>query len=337
MASSGRTPASRPAGPRPVGPRPLEVVPSGVDYPHVLRTPSASVGMSLLGVVVGLLTFVTVAPLVTQGLAALFWLAVGRPGEFADTYRMLVAYEHPFGLVAGHLGIAMLIPISAGLLWVLHRVRPAYLVSVVARVRWPLFWLSLGVAAVVLNGLLLAQNAADGRLELTPTPQAGAWVFIAVVLVTSPLQAAAEEVFFRGYLMQAFGSMVATPWFGILASAAVFAGFHGVQNVPLFLDRFAFGVLAGWLVVKTGGLEAGIAAHVVNNIFAFVYAALTTSVAGIKAVSEVGWIDAAWDIARFGLFAAVAFVVARRLRVETTTAGPDAASGRASGSRPRRV
>ena len=313
-------------GSRMPAPRPLEVVPDGRDYTHVLRTPGASVGMSLLGVVVGVLTFVTVAPMVTQGLAGLFWLAVGRPGEFGDTYRMLVRYEHPFGLVAGHLGLAMLIPISAGLLWVLHRVHPAYLISVRARVRWPLFWASLAIAAIVLNVLLLAQNASDGELGLTPSPQTGAWVFIAVVLVTSPLQAAAEEVFFRGYLMQAFGSMVATPWFGIIASAAVFAAFHGTQNLPLFLDRFAFGVLAGWLVVKTGGLEAGIAAHVVNNVFAFAYAALTSSVAGVRAVTEVGWIDAAWDLSRFGLFAAVAFVVARRLGVETTT-GAQAAPG----------
>ena len=41
------------------------------------------------------------------------------------------------------------------------------------------------------------------------------------------------------------------------------------QNPPLFFDRFAFGLVAGVLVVLTGGLEAGIAMHVLNNWLAF--------------------------------------------------------------------
>ena len=72
--------------------------------------------------------------------------------------------------------------------------------------------------------------------------------------------------------MQALGSLVARPWFGVVVSAVVFALLHGLQNPPLFVDRLAFGLLAGWLVWRTGGLEAGIAAHVVNNVFAYVMA-----------------------------------------------------------------
>ena len=34
---------------------------------------------------------------------------------------------------------------------------------------------------------------------------------------------------------------------------------HGAQSCPVFFDRFAFGVVAGVLVMLTGGLEAGIA------------------------------------------------------------------------------
>ena len=95
----------------------------------------------------------------------------------------------------------------------------------------------------------------------------------------------AEEVFFRGYLLQALGSLVAQPWFGVVVSAVVFALLHGTQNLPLFVDRLAFGLLAGVLVWRTGGLEAGIAAHVVNNVFAYVIAGLTTSIAALKAIS----------------------------------------------------
>ena len=110
------------------------------------------------------------------------------------------------------------------------------------------------------------------------------WGFLVVIMLTSPLQATAEEVFFRGYLMQALGSLVAQPWFGVVVSAVVFALLHGTQNLPLFLDRLGFGLLAAVLVWRTGGLEAGIAAHIINNVFAYVLAGLTTSVAEIRAI-----------------------------------------------------
>ena len=82
----------------------------------------------------------------------------------------------------------------------------------------------------------------------------------------------------------------------------------------------SLGVLAGLLVVRTGGLEAGIAAHVANNVTSFALAALTSSVAAIKAISEVTWVVAGWDIARFAIFAALAVWLARGLKPQRVTA-----------------
>ena len=70
----------------------------------------------------------------------------------------------------------------------------------------------------------------------------------------------------------------------MVVSSVVFALLHGTQNLPLFVDRLAFGLLAAVLVWRTGGLEAGIAAHVINNVFAYSVAGLTTSVAALKAI-----------------------------------------------------
>ena len=79
-------------------------------------------------------------------------------------------------------------------------------------------------------------------------------------------------------------------------SSLVFALLHGTQNLPLFADRLAFGLLAALLVWRTGGLEAGIAAHVINNVFAYLIAGLTTSVAELKGISGIGWVDATFDV-----------------------------------------
>ena len=149
-----------------------------------------------------------------------------------------------------------------------------------------------------------------------------------MILLTSPLQAIAEEVFFRGYLLQALGSLVAQPWFGVVVSAVVFALLHGVQNPPLFAARLAFGLLAGVLVWRTGGLEAGIAAHIVNNVFAYGIAGLTTSIASLKAIREITWADAAFDVGGFALFAVLAYVLFRLLRLpQPGRPGPDALAG----------
>ena len=72
-------------------------------------------------------------------------------------------------------------------------------------------------------------------------------------------------------------------------------------------------------MVLTGGLEAGIAAHAVNNVAAYAYAMFTTSVAELRAVSAISWGDAFWDIAGFALFAVVAWRIARAMRLATVT------------------
>ena len=113
----------------------------------------------------------------------------------------------------------------------------------------------------------------------------------------------------------------------MVASALLFALFHGTQNLPLFLDRFGFGLLAGVLVVRTGGLEAGIAAHVANNVSAFVWAGLTSTIADVKATRVIGWLDAGVDLLGFALFTAAALWLGRRMAPATTTPGAVSPTG----------
>ena len=83
------------------------------------------------------------------------------------------------------------------------------------------------------------------------------------------------------------------------------------------LDRLGFALLAGLLVWRTGGLEAGIAAHAINNVFAYVYAGLTTSVATIKGLQGISWVDAGFDVGGFALFAVLAYVLSRLMKLRT--------------------
>ena len=299
--------------------------PPGVRYPHVLEVGEADgaprwlpVVRGLFGVGLGLLTFLALTPVVIQLALAIGWSLAGNPGSFADYAAAGRAFETPAGMVASHLGLAVLLPLSWALVLVVHRVHPRWLHSVQPGFRWRYGLGALLIGLLVLNGVLFLTGQ-GWTWQLQPQPDFG-W-FLVAILLTSPLQAAAEEYFFRGYLLQALQSALRGPWLGVVASALLFALFHGTQNLPLFLDRFGFGLLAGVLVVRTGGLEAGIAAHVANNVSAFVWAGLTSTIADVKATRVIGWLDAGVDLLGFALFTAAALWLGRRMALATTTPG----------------
>jgi membrane protease YdiL (CAAX protease family) len=257
--------------------------------------------------------FILLTAVVSQAVVTLVWSLTSGDYPYASYYREAFGFERPIGMLATNLGIAVLIPISWVLMQAVHQMRPRWLSSVRPGIRWRYLLGCLVIAVVSLNGVLLLSTLVDEPLRFSPQP--GFWGFLLVIVLTSPLQAVAEEVFFRGYLMQALGSLVAQPWFGVVVSAVVFALLHGLQNPALFVARLAFGLLAGVLVWRTGGLEAGIAAHIVNNVFAYTIAGLTTSIATLKAIREISWVDAAFDIGGFALFAALAYALFRLLRL----------------------
>jgi uncharacterized protein len=260
--------------------------PDGASYPQILRGQWYAWWRSAAGVILGLSLFLLVTTVVSQALVMVFWATTAGDQPYRDYFTKAFAFELPTGMLAVNLGLATLIPIA---------------------------W-----ALMAMNGVMLLSTTVGKPLSIQT--QQDFWAFLAVIVLTSPLQAAAEEIFFRGYLLQALGSLVTRPWFGVIASSVVFALLHGTQNVPLFVDRLAFGLLAGLLVWRTGGLEAGIAAHVINNVFAYLIAGLTTSVAALKAIKGIGWVDAAFDVGGFALFAVLAYALSRVMKLRTRVA-----------------
>lgn len=291
--------------------------PGGLTYPVSLQGPGQEPFRLLFGAILAVSGFVLAVPLLAQGLLALGWVTLGGNLSFGAYSDAASAYELPEGLAATHLALASLLLVAWLAYRYLHGREPRWLVSVQPGWRGRYLVVCLGVAVVVLNAALWSSFVL-GMPDFGPA-QPGWLGFLVVLLITSPLQAIAEEVFFRGYLLQAIGSATGKAWMGIVGTALLFALFHGTQNPALFVHRFAFGLLAGWLVLRTGGLEAGIAAHVVNNLFAFGYALFTGGVAATKAVSEITWTKAGFDVAGFALFALVAVWLGARFNLATTT------------------
>lgn len=148
--------------------------------------------------------------------------------------------------------------------------------SVVGRLRWRWFArcgvVALTIHAVAYSGSFVAA-VAQGE-SLAPTfHMPRTLVLLALTLILVPLQSAAEEYVFRGYLMQAIGSWLRHPAFAILLPVPLFVLGH--EYGPLGMtDVAAFAVAAGWLTWRTGGLEAAMALHIVGNVSGLALAAV---------------------------------------------------------------
>ncbi|MEZ5202681.1 MAG: hypothetical protein R2742_15890 [Micropruina glycogenica] len=68
-------------------------------------------------------------------------------------------------------------------------------------------------------------------------------------------------------------------------------------------------------------MEAAIGAHVINNLLAFTYAGLVSTIAQVKATQVIGWVDFGWDVAGFGVYTVLAILIGRRMGLATTTPG----------------
>ena len=168
--------------------------------------------------------------------------------------------------------------------------------SVAGRIRWGLLGrLSLAalLAVVVMNVAGIAFEIAMDPASLNETAEtsssgddfswAAAWTSLIIIVLLVPFQATAEEVVFRGLFMQVLGSWLKSPWFGIIIPAVGFALAH-IYDVWGLLAVGALGLVAGWLTWRTGGLEAAIAIHIVNNLIAFGF--MTFGVGGETAQVE---------------------------------------------------
>jgi CAAX protease family protein len=317
--------------PQPVPPHRVPPMPDGLAYHrlHLAGRPGAwrpVVGVLLmLGTLFVLVGVLAIFPFV-------FWyVATGADLQSSLSTLLDVQNPTPAGLAYINLGLALLIPGAIAITWFLHGLAPGWLASVACRIRWRLLVACAGAAVVALIATLAVSAVVDaiapGQADnvgghLNPFTSTTAW-YLLVILLLTPLQAAGEEFCFRGYLTQAFGSVpVLSTWFAVLVPALLFGLAHGIgQSPPVFFDRFAFGVVAGILVIRTGGLEAGIAMHVLNNFLAFGLALAYTDMASTLNPGEGSWWSLPVTLTQSLVYLALATFICRRMGCWTTTGG----------------
>lgn len=239
-----------------------------------------------------------------------FYVILGSIPLVIGTMMGLVTIDESGSILGGsanpvQFALVMISPIMLFVgVWVAQRLvhrRTLTELTSTSTFRWPLvwqsmaIWLGLGIVFTVVESLIY-----PGRY--TWTFDAGAWILIApLVLLLIPIQASGEELFFRGYLMQAVARLWAQPVFLVLLSGVAFMAPHLANpemgsalggEIPMALNYFLVGVGTAVLSLRDNGTERAIGMHVVNNLYAGIVVGYEGSVLGTPTIIQTSVIDA---------------------------------------------
>lgn len=174
--------------------------------------------------------------------------------------------------------VLMLLPFALVAVLVLVLIRRLHDISIRAFItsRAKIDWKRIGfsfVGIVLLNFLffVFSYYSNPSHFQWNFDPQAFAILFlIAIVLV--PLQTSAEELFFRGYLMQGFGQVFKHRIFPLLITSLLFGFMHfGNPEIdklgPLLMVSYvSMGFFFGIITLMDEGLELALGYHAGNNL-----------------------------------------------------------------------
>ena len=198
------------------------------------------------------------------GLGLLPYVLLSRAGIFDPRLDFIAINLSIFMMFAG---------LAVAVKW-LHRRPILSLVTPAVRLDWQrirhgaVVWLAIAVMLSLLEFLLYRDRfyVSLNLARLAP--------FLVLVLLLTPLQAATEELVFRGYAMQAFGQLTRSPALIAILSSAVFTAPHllnpEVQQhgvIIMAANYFAIGMLLATITLRDGRLELAMGLHAANNVF----------------------------------------------------------------------
>jgi len=122
-----------------------------------------------------------------------------------------------------------------------------------------IFVLLLGYDKIYLWATHAALPGQPTEVLIDKAKHGSVWLAFACVALALPL---AEEVLFRGYLFEALKRYLPdAPVVILTAFGFAFVHFQGIYFAPLF----GFGLVQGWVRLKTGSLRLPVLLHVLNN------------------------------------------------------------------------
>lgn len=303
------------------------------NYPSFWRTQTWQVWRPIVALVVGVFIFFVLS-MIASVAGLLIDQATGRQ-KITEITSMADFEMTPIMFLATNLSLAALVPTAMLIGRIIFGQKGGFVSSVIGKLRWG--WLGVCVAIMIpvwalmiLVSWLVNPAQFDGLHANNETV-----LFICIILLTTPLQCAGEEYGFRGLINRSVSSFVRPDkkifgvptgmLLGTLVSSLMFMAAHAATDIWLNLFYFMFGVVSCIMAWRTGGLEASIAMHAVNNLVAMTTLPFGDTEGLFDRSSGVADASALIQIAAPIVGMLLVLFVAKKLGVQKTSA-PDAPS-----------
>ncbi len=150
-----------------------------------------------------------------------------------------------------------------------HRPLHTY-VTAAPRLRWRLLGVAMALSAAAMAPVVLAEHLLIAGGATPPVIGVSslavdrvAYAFSALLLLPA---AAAEELFFRGWLLRQTGAFLRRPAVLIGVTSLTFSAMHLDFNPDAFLTRALMGAGLAYMTLRLGGIEFAAGVHAVNNM-----------------------------------------------------------------------
>lgn len=276
-------------------------------YVHQMRGPHHRWWRPLVALAVATAVLFFAVALLTAPVAIL---------DLVGSEEELLNPVNPWTSLYLNLVLASLVPATLLGLWAGFGRSPWRVLSVAGRLRWG--WLGQCLLLVTpLWGAYLAVTWVVFDQEVLERPADWGWL-IAITLLTTPLQAAGEEIAFRGGLVQGVSAWIRSPFVALavttVLSTVAFVAAHGSMDPWIIIELGSLAVAGCWLAWRTGGLEAVIVLHVVNNMLILLTGILLGGLeeSYVDGTSEGSPVSAVMNLVATALVTAALLWLARR-------------------------
>lgn len=164
-----------------------------------------------------------------------------------------------------------------GLYLVVEKLHLQKFISIITsreRLDWSRILVSFGIWLIISVILFFASyfyDSSDIVLQFNMIPFA---ILSIITLILMPIQTTAEELLFRGYLMQCFYNLSLNKWFPLLMTSLIFGTMHimnpEVEKIGylILVYYIGTGLFLGIITLMDEGTELAIGFHAANNIVA---------------------------------------------------------------------
>jgi len=147
---------------------------------------------------------------------------------------------------------------------------PRIYLTCAPHVRWRLLLVGMALSAAAMAPIVVAERLVSGDGSAPPflgvSPLIGDRIVYALSSLLLIPAAAAEELFFRGWLLRQTSAFARRPMMLIAVTSLTFSALHFDFNPDAFLTRALMGAGFAYMTLRLGGIEFAAGAHAVNNM-----------------------------------------------------------------------